>query len=208
MKHLRSPLQNFPALQIATTGFSQNASACRQLILDEDAQPLKLRFPLMMTVAELACWSNVSRNSVGRLVSHFGLRETTGHTRHQKYPIVDVMRLVLDIDIQSNAEIDLLLRPLAGAAWVSRQTGVSPSTLSARALQGDDGSSLRAISLFPPAPGGGASRARRWIPAEVDAHVRGDAMPFKRISRRMRQSAPTDRNAFAALWTTNTEDAR
>lgn len=171
-------------------------------------QALRPRSPVVMTVAELAAWANVSRNSVRRIVCHFGLREITGHSRHQKYSTIEIMRRVLDVEVQNEAELALLLRPLQGVAWVSRQTGISTSTLAARALDTEAQKPLRAISLFACESGGAAGRARRWVPAEVAAFVRGETVSFGGNLQGPTHRTATVGNAFAALWTTNAGDAR
>ncbi|GGC24175.1 hypothetical protein GCM10011363_45840 [Marivita lacus] len=85
----------------------------------EDFQP---RHPGFVTRGELVIWLGVSRNSGGGIAERFGLRAIEG-----RFPEAEIYRKILGIDPRDEQDRACLRRPLEGAGWLSRRTGVPAS---------------------------------------------------------------------------------
>ncbi|WP_165616972.1 hypothetical protein [Salipiger marinus] len=139
--------------------------------------PVTLRFPAVMTTAELAAWSQVGKNAVPHLVARFGIRELTGHAKNRRFAIHDVLRKIIGVTAASPEDLALLLMPLQKASWVSQITGLSTSAVSAGICE--NRSPLPApVELTATGPGRAPARGRRWLVVQVEAYLRGDPIPF------------------------------
>ena len=187
-----------PACHKQSTGFALGAAS---------PAPIALRSPTVMCATELASWAQIGRNSVPRLVADHGIRELTGQQRHQRFGVAEIIRRVLSITPTDFADFARLLVPLQTTEWVADITGMSRSTLSARARLGK--LPFRPVDLFQDSPLRAAPRGRRWIAAQVVAHLAGTSIPF--VEYHGAPSGPSSMpagNGFAALWPSNTGDAR
>lgn len=174
--------------------------------------PLALRSPAVMTTAELAAWCRIGKNAVPRLVTRFGIREISGNAKNHRYPLHSVLRAILGVTPRSPEDLESLLIPLQKASWVSQMTGLSISSISADVCQ-DRGALPRPVELTATGPGQAPARGRRWIPAQIAAHLRGDTIPFLAPQAPL-QGAPETRpqaaagNVFAAICSDNAEVSR
>jgi len=170
--------------------------------------PIELRFPIVMTTAELAAWCQVGKNTVPYIISYFGLKELSGAAKNHRFGVHEIMRKIIGVTPFGDAEIKALLYPLQKAPWVSERTGLSVSSINAAICEN---------RLLLPAPievtstqtGRTAARGRRWLPAQIEAYIRSDPIPFqaKRAPRPdpKSRSKPTFRNAFEAICSDNAE---
>ena len=168
--------------------------------------PIELRFSVVMTTAELAAWCQVGKNTVPHIITHFGLKELTGAAKNHRFSLHDVMRKIIGVTALGDPEIKALLYPLQKANWVSERTGLGVSSINAAICEN---------RLLLPAPievtrrhpGRTAARGRRWIPAQIEAYIRSDPIPFQ-AERAPRQASkarpkPTFGNAFEAICSDN-----
>jgi hypothetical protein len=173
--------------------------------------PLELRTPAVMTTAELASWAQIGKNTVPRLVNFFGLRELSGSAKNHRFAVHDVMKKVLGVTLRGPDDLEVLLYPLQKSRWVSEYTGLSVSAINAAICE--NRLMLPApIELTRTANGQAAPRSRRWIPAQIEAYLRNDPIPFMPettpLSHTKTASKPTSRNVFAAICSDNTEVSR
>lgn len=171
--------------------------------------PLVLRTPGVMTTTELAAWAQIGKNSVPPLISRFGIRELTGNSKNHRYPVHDVLRKILGVTPQTPEGLQSLLIPLQKVSWVSRVTGLSVSAISASVCE-KRGALPAPIELTATGPDQAPARGRRWIPAQLEAHLRGDPIPFLAsqipAQKTTRKHAPASaRNVFAAICGSNAE---
>lgn len=139
--------------------------------------PVTLRFPAVMTTAELAAWAQVGKNAVPQLAARFGIRELTGHAKNHRFAIHDVLRKIIGVTAASQEDLALLLMPLQKASWVSQVTGLSTSAISAGICE--NRSPLPApVELTVTGPDQAPARGRRWLVVQVEAYLRGDPIPF------------------------------
>ena len=175
-------------------------------------EPITLRTPGVMSVSELAAWAQVGKNTVPRLVQHFGIRAVTGHARNRRYSVGEIMRKILGVTLESADDIELLLPPLQRASWVSSVTGLSVSAINAAVCE-KRGGLPAPVELTETTPDQAAARGRRWIPVQIEAHLRGEQIPFV-VSSTPCWSAPSKRapdaacNIFAAICGSNAEMSR
>tara|TARA_R110002072_G_scaffold10478_1_gene48654 strand:+ start:12581 stop:13138 length:558 start_codon:yes stop_codon:yes gene_type:complete len=168
--------------------------------------PIELRFPVVMSTAELAAWCQIGKNTVPHIVSYFGLNELSGAAKNHRFGVHEVMRKIIGVTPLGDAEIKALLYPLQKAPWVSERTGLGVSSINA---------AISENRLLLPSPievtrthlGRNAARGRRWIPAQIEAYIRCDPIPFQterapRPASKSR-SKPTCRNAFEAICSDN-----
>lgn len=171
-------------------------------------KPLQLKSPDVMSQAELAAWAQVGKNAIPRLLAHFAIREITGKANHWRYSTHDIFRMILGTEPQSAEDVPLLLKPLQTAGWVEAITGISRSTLSTHARRPFLGFPA-AINLLTTRSDQAAARGRRWIPAQIEAHIRGEDIPF--LAGEIppsNPSLPPDGNVFAAICASNAEGSR
>jgi hypothetical protein len=162
-----------------------------------------------MSTAELAEWAGIGKNAVPQLINRFGIREITGNAKSRRFPVNSVLRAILGITPTTPGDLEQLLIPLQKSSWVSQITGLSVSAINAAACENRNNLPLP-IALTATGPDQAAARGRRWIPAQVEAHLRGDPIPFL-ASRPPVRKAPSKRlptparNVFAAICTDNAE---
>lgn len=170
--------------------------------------PVELRFPVVMTSAELAAWCQVGKNTVPHIITHYGLKELSGAAKNHRFAVHEVMRKIIGVTPHGDAEVKVLLYPLQKAPWVSERTGLGVSSINAAICE--NRLLLPApIEVTPTQPGRTAARGRRWIPAQIEAYIRCDPIPFQterapRPASKSR-SKPTFRNAFEAICSDNAE---
>ena len=171
-----------------------------------------LRIPGVMTTAELGSWAQIGKNAVPRLVQRYGLREISGQSHSRRYGVHDIMRQILGVTPDAAEDLNLLLLPLQKASWVARITGISVSAINAAICE--NRLLLPApVALTQTAPGQAAPRGRRWIPAQIVAHLRGDPIPFLAPQAPLRGTPETRvqasaRNVFAAICSDTAEVSR
>ena len=170
--------------------------------------PIELRFPVVMTTAELAAWCQVGKNTVPYIVSYFRLNELSGAAKNHRFSVHEVMRKIIGVTPLGDPEIKALLYPLQKASWVSERTGLGVSSINA-AICENRLLMPAPIAVTPTQPGRTAARGRRWLPAQIEAYVRCDPIPFQ-AERAPRpdpksRSKPTFGNAFEAIWSDNAE---
>jgi hypothetical protein len=174
--------------------------------------PVPLKAPGSMSTAELAAWAQVGKNTVPQLVTRFSIRELTGNAKNHRFPVHDVLRKVLGVTPRTPEDLERLLIPLQKVSWVSQMTGLSVSTISAsvcekrRALPSP-------VELTVTGPDQAPARSRRWIPAQIEAHLRGEPIPFLASQPPLRKATPERvadpaRNVFAAICGSNAEVSR
>lgn len=173
---------------------------------------LPLRTSGVMTTAELAAWAQIGKNAVPGLVSRFGIREISGHAKSQRYSVHDVMRSILGISPATPDDLERLLVPLQKATWVASVTGLSTSSINANACE-NRGALPAPVELTVTKVDHAAARGRRWVPAQIDAHLRGIAIPYQRRRISLKKPAaqtahPSVRNVFAELCASNAEVSR
>lgn len=173
--------------------------------------PVTLRFPAVMTTAELAAWAQVGKNAVPQLAARFGIREITGHAKNHRFAIHDVLRKIIGVSPRNADDLDALLQPLQKATWVSGNVGLSVSALNAAICE---------KRLLLPAPieltrtghGQAPARGRRWIPSQIAAYLRGDPIPFLHDAGQLpapkKPAEPTLGNVFAAICADNAGTSR
>lgn len=174
--------------------------------------PTPLKTPGVMTAAELAAWAQVGKNSVLLLVTRFGIRELTGNAKNHRFPVHDIFRKILGVTLMTPEEMEILLTPLQKVSWVSQMTGLSVSAISASVCE-KRGALPSPVELTVTGPGQAPARGRRWIPAQTEAHLRGDPIPFLVSKISLRTTTPKRvpqpaRNVFAAICGPNAEVSR
>lgn len=175
-------------------------------------EPLLLKTPGIMSSAELAAWAQVGKNTIAQVVALFHVRELTGNAKNHRYSTSDVFRRLLGVTPTTPEEFATLLIPLQKVSWVSQMTGISVSTISAAAC-GKRGGLPLPVELTVTGPNQAPARSRRWIPAQVEAYLRGEPIPFLANNFTV-QNAPVQllrnpsRNVFAAICATNAEVSR
>jgi hypothetical protein len=166
-----------------------------------------LRTPGIMTTGELATWAQIGKNAVPMLVGRFGIRELTGNAKNRRYPARSVLRAVLGVSPATQEDMERLLIPLQKATWVAQVTGLSVSTISA-AVCDKRGALPSPVELTATGPDQAPARCRRWIPAQIEAHLQGGPIPFlaaqtsPRKTPSKRAPDPAD-NVFAAICGSN-----
>lgn len=174
----------------------------------QDLKPIDLRSPDVMSIAELTAWTQIGKNSIPRLLKHFAIREVTGKTSHLRFSTHDIMRRIVGVRPETPGELYQLLMPLQPALWVAAITGTSRSTLSAHA-RNPHLDFPSPINLLTTTSGQAAPRGRRWIPAQIEAHIRGEIIPFLAQKSTSPEPAHTpSRNVFAAICASNAEGSR
>lgn len=173
---------------------------------------VELKTPGVMSATELATWTQVGKNMVPQLSNRFGFREITGNAKNRRFPVHDVFRKVLGVTPQTPEDLERLLIPLQKASWVSQMTGLSVSAISAGACE-KRGALPSPIELTVTGQDQAPARGRRWIPAQIEAHLRGDPIPFLAsqiaAQKTPRKRAPASaRNVFAAICGSNAEVSR
>lgn len=174
--------------------------------------PSPLKTPGVMSTAELAAWAQIGRNTVPQLVRRFGIRELTGNAKNHRFPVHDVLRKVLGVNPQTPEDLERLLIPLQKVSWVSQMTGMSVSAISASVCE-KRGSLPSPIQLSVTGKDQAPARGRRWVPAQIEAHLRDDPIPFLAPQNQARKApvklAPEPAcNVFAAICGANAGDAR
>ena len=173
--------------------------------------PIKPRAASVMTTAELAEWCGLGKNSIPRLIDFFGIRELSRSAKNHKFSTYEVMRKVLGVTPDNADDMAMLLYPLQKSAWVSEQTGLSVSGINAaiceKRLQMPS-----PVELTRTNPTQAAARSRRWIPAQIDAYLKNDPIPFVTALTPCLDPKPqqetTSRNAFAAIFSDNAKVSR
>jgi len=178
---------------------------------DLHVEPISLRSPIVMTSSELAAWAQVGKNAVPALVKLFGIRSRAVGSQNHRYSVHDVMRKIIGVAPTNNDELNLLLKPLQKSTWVAQMTGFSVSAVNAAACEKRT-SSLPSFQLSAEKRGQASPRSRRWIPEQIEAHLRGDPLPFRQVSQSEKPTkkpvAQASRNVFAAICTGNAEVSR
>ena len=174
--------------------------------------PVTLRTPGVMSTAEFSAWAQVGKNTIPQLVSRFGIREITGNAKNLRYPVHGVLLAVLGITPRTQEELERLLIPLQKVSWVAQSTGVSMSAISASVCE-KRGALPSPIELTATRADQAAARGRRWIPAQIEAHLRGDPIPFVASQTQLRKTPQKRvlepaRNVFAAICGSNAEVSR
>ena len=174
-------------------------------MLWNNAQPLILKTRGVMTASELAAWAQIGKNSVQQLVSRFGIREIPAGTRGLRFSAPLVLQNIIGIAPRSPEEFDQMLVPLQKASWVAQLTGFSVSTINAAACANRSGFPAP-IELTRAVPNQAAPRSRRWIAAQVIAHLNGENVPFTTQAHASPRGASDDpRNVFPAFSAANAE---
>ncbi len=170
--------------------------------------PTTLRTPGLMTTAELGSWAQIGKNAIPQLVCRFHLREITGKPKNHRYSVPSVLHAILGVAPRTPAEMESLLIPLQKSSWVSQMVGLSASTISADVCE-NRGVLPCPVELTATVPGQAPARGRRWIPAQILAHLRGDPIPFLAPQIPLRRTPEAlaqvpDSNVFAAICSDNT----
>lgn len=174
--------------------------------------PSPFKTPGIMSAAEFAAWAQVGKNTVPQIVCRFGIRELTGNAKCHRYLVHDVLRKVLGVSPQTPEDLERLLIPLQKASWVAQMTGLSVSTVSAGACE-KRGAIPLPVELTVTGKNQAPARGRRWIPAQIEAHLRGDPIPFLAPQATPCTPAPKGvsepaRNVLAAICGANAEVSR
>ncbi len=174
--------------------------------------PITLRTPGVMSTAELAVWAQIGKNAVPQFVSRFGIRELTGNAKNHRYQVNGVIRAILKVTPQTPEELEILLAPLQKVSWVSAVTGLSISAISAGVCE-KRGALPFPVELTATRSDQAPARGRRWIPAQIEAHLRGAPIPFIASQAPPPKSSPkyvpgSARNVFAAICNSNAEVSR
>jgi len=173
--------------------------------------PTPLRTSTVMTTAELASWAQVGKNAVPRLVSQFGIREITGNTKNHRFAVHEIMRKIIGVAPKTAEDLQCLLVPLQKATWVARVTGLSVSAINAAACEKRNGFPLP-IELSVTMADQAAARGRRWIPSQIEAHLRGEPIPFIMLKApqksAQRRASDLQSDAFAAMCAADAELSR
>lgn len=174
--------------------------------------PSFLKTPGVMSTAELAAWAQVGKNTAPQLIGRFGIRELTGNAKNHRFSVYDVLRKVLGVSPQTPEDLERLLIPLQKASWVAQMTGLSVSAISAGACE-NRGALPLPIELTVTGHDRAPARGRRWIPAQIEAHLRGDPLPFLALPQSDRKAPPKHVqepacNVFAAICGANAEMSR
>jgi hypothetical protein len=174
--------------------------------------PVILETPGVMTRAELISWAQVGKNAVPQLVSLFGLHELSGSTKGHRYSLHGVLRGILGVTPETADDLRALLVPLQKVSWVSKMTGLSDSAINARVTE-KRGRFPFPIELTITESNQAAARGRRWIAAQVAAHLRGDPIPFLIQPAAHQTMPPTHvpapaRNVFREICANNAEVSR
>jgi hypothetical protein len=169
--------------------------------------PIELRTPGVMSAGELAVWGKIGKNAVPRLVRRFGIRELTGNAKNHRFSVHEVLKKVVGVSPQTPHDLERLLIPLQKAPWVSQITGLSESTISAGACE-KRGALPLPIELTVTGKDQAAARGRRWIPVQIEAHLRGDPIPFLAPQTPPKRSQDHARNVFAEICGSNAEVSR
>lgn len=170
-------------------------------------QPIQPRGVTVMTAAELAAWAAVGKNSVNNLVSRFGIREITGNAKNFRFGVQDVLEKILQVTPGNPEDFESLLIPLQKASWVSQMTGLSVSAISAGACE-KRGAIPLPVELTVTGKDQAAARGRRWIPAQIEAHLRGDPIPFLAPQTPPKRVQEPVCNVLAAICGANAEVPR
>jgi len=173
---------------------------------------VELKTPGVMSATELATWAQVGKNMVPKLSNRFGFREITGNAKNHRFSVHDVLRKILGVSPQTPEDIERLLIPLQKASWVSQMTGLSVSAISASVCE-KRGALPFPIELTVTGQDQAPARGRRWIPTQIEAHLRGDPIPFlapqtpdrKAPPKRVQEPAC---NVFAVICGANAEVSR
>jgi hypothetical protein len=168
---------------------------------------VELKTPGVMSAKELAAWAQVGKNMVPILAHRFGFRELTGHAKYHRFSVHDVLRKILGVRPQTPDDLERLLIPLQKASWVSRMTGLSVSAISAGACE-KRGAIPLPVELTVTGKDQAAARGRRWIPAQIEAHLRGDPIPFLAPQTPPKRVQEPACNVFAAICGANAEVSR
>lgn len=173
--------------------------------------PIALRTSAVMSTAELAAWAQIGKNSVPRLTAGFDIRELSGHAKNHRYSVHDVMQKILGVAVRNAESMETLLYPLQKSTWVSEYTGLSVSAINAAICE--ERLTLPApVELTQTGHGQAAARGRRWIPAQIDAYLRNDTIPFipaiAAVPATNTASKTASRNVFAAICSDNAEVSR
>ncbi len=179
--------------------------------IDLQVEPISLRNPIVMTSSELAAWTQISKNSVPLLVKLFDIRSIAEGSQNHRYSVHDVMRKIIGVSFESSEELKQLLRPLQKATWVARMTGCSVSAVNAAACE-KRSISLPSFQMSAAKRGKAPPRSRRWIPEQIEAHLRGDPLPFRHASTSGKPAktliTPASSNVFSSICTGNAEVSR
>ena len=190
-------------------------------------RPIRSEYPCQLGIAGCGCsdrgrpssgdcarrsWAQIGKNAVPSLVARFKIRELTGNAKSRRYPVHCVLRSVLGVSPQTPEDLERLLIPLQKVSWVSQMTGISLSTISASACE-KRGTLPFPIELTVTGRNKAPARGRRWIPAQIEAHLRGDPIPFLSDAETARKAPPgghtnPSRNVFAAICGSNAEVSR
>jgi hypothetical protein len=168
---------------------------------------VELKTPGVMSATELATWAQVGKNMVPKLSNRFGIRELTGNAKNHRFSVHDVLKKVLGVSPQAPEDLDRLLIPLQKASWVAQMTGLSVSAISAGACE-KRGAIPLPVELTVTGKDQAAARGRRWIPAQIEAHLRGDPIPFLAPQTPPKRVQESVCNVFAAICGANAEVSR
>jgi hypothetical protein len=174
--------------------------------------PVAIKRPGVMSTAELAAWAQVGKNAIPQIVERFGIREITGNAKFHRFPVHDVLSKILGVTPQTPEDLERLLIPLQKASWVSKMTGISVSAISASVCE-KRGVLPSPIELTITGKDQAPARGRRWIPAQIEAHLSGHPIPFLTSKTTVRKALSKrypdpSRNIFAAICGSNAEVSR
>ncbi|WP_297976221.1 hypothetical protein [uncultured Amaricoccus sp.] len=168
--------------------------------------------PGLLTRQELADLVNVGINEIPRLLGQFHLMPIEGC-----FPVRSVWRQVLGVEPQDDEDAALLMEQLQPITWVAAQIGKGSSTVRNKLSEGTFEYPGPIADLGDPEK---TSRSRRWLPAQIRAARRGDAVPTFRAVEPLRpeveasaepasEPAPEAvNNAFAEILRLNAENSR
>lgn len=154
----------------------------------------------------------VRKNSVSKIVSRFGLRELTRNAKNHSFSAHENYRKIIGVTPGTPEELEYLLLPLQKVSWVSKVTGLSVSAISASVCE-KRGALPFPVELTTTRLDQPPARGRRWIPAQIEAHLRGEPVPFLASHPQPIKTCPKHvpgdtGNVFAAICGSNAEASR
>jgi hypothetical protein len=139
--------------------------------------------PGLLTRQEFVDWLNVGINEVPRLLGRFHLTPIEG-----RVPVRSAWRQLLRVEPTDDDEARVLMEQLQPITWIAAQIGRAPSTVRNKLSKGAFEYPGPIVDLGDPEKIG---RSRRWLPAQVRAARRGDAVPTFRTVEPFRPDPET-----------------
>ncbi len=165
-----------------------------------------------MTSGELAQWAQVGKNSIKQMTQRFGIRELTGNGHNHRYSVYEIFLKIIGAPLTAPDEQEILLKPLQKTAWLSKTIGLGVSAINT-AICEERLTFPNPIELTRSQPGRAAPRGRRWVPAQIEAYLRDDPIPFIKPPIALKkpvksQVSDPPCNVFSAICTDNAEASR